>query len=295
MREFIDNFISYLVNEKDSSPLTIHKYRSDLNRLMDYLNSTHKISNINDVTTNIIRDYLSYLKQSYPYKSSAMANKINIIKHFFSFLSKSGYIGLNPTSLLSTPKKIKKLPKVLNEIELAKLLSAPNYIKSSREKKNTVRDKLILTMFAYTGIRRSELLNLSWDDINLGEKYLIVRKAKNKTDRLIPLHTRVSQLLDVYLAQRLPLKDNALFIGEQGKRLRKITLVNLYKKYLKISGLMGKGYTIHTLRHTFATLLLKKDVNIVAISNLLGHKSLDSTQIYLHLTANDLKNSLNVL
>jgi site-specific recombinase XerD len=203
MKQFIENFISYLVNEKDSSPLTIAKYKSDLNRLIDFLNSAHKISNINEISTNIIRDLLSYLKQTYPYKSSAMANKINIIKHFFSFAYKSGYISSNPANLLSCPKKIKKLPKVLNEIELAKLLKAPDYIKSSREKKNTVRDRLILTMLAYTGIRRSDgaiflgLMDLLY---NLEHKMFTPLNAESTIELIIIIVTlSLGSIMTVFL------------------------------------------------------------------------------------------------
>jgi len=113
-------------------------------------------------------------------------------------------------------------------------------------------------MFAYTGLRRTELINLNWNDINLESKYLIVRKSKNKSKRIIPLHDRVIVLLESYLKQRLPLKNNALFIGRTGERIHHNSLKNLFDRYIKIAGLSGKVYTTHTLRHTFATRLLKK-------------------------------------
>ena len=142
-----------------------------------------------------------------------MANKIIIIKHFFSFLTKSCYIAKNPAEMIRTPQKSKKLPKALNEIELNKLLKAPENLQNNR---NIVRDKPILTLLAYTGIRRQELLNLNWDDINLGENWMIIRKSKNKQSTVIPLHPKVIELLEAYITQRLSLKDNALFIGTEG-------------------------------------------------------------------------------
>jgi integrase len=150
-------------------------------------------------------------------------------------------------------------------------------------------------MFSYTGLRRTELTDLNWNDINLGNKYLIVRKSKNKNQRIIPLHDRVIELLDLYLNQRLPLKNNALFIGRTGERINHNSLNNLFGRYIKIAGLSGKGYTIHTLRHTFATRLLNKDVSLVNIMNLMGHRSLESTQIYLHVTGKELVESINQL
>lgn len=141
-------------------------------------------------------------------------------------------------------------------------------------------------MFAYTGLRRTELINLNWNDINLGNNYLIVRKSKNKSQRIIPLHERVIDLLDKYLSERLPLKNNALFIGRTGECIHHNSLKNLFDRYIKIAGLTSKGYNIHTLRHTFATRLLNKNVSLVNIKNLMGHRSLESTQIYLHVTGN---------
>jgi len=168
-------------------------------------------------------------------------------------------------------------------------------LKSKRERKNVIRDKLILNLFAFAGLRKSELLNLNWDDVNLGSKYLIVRNGKNRTDRIIPLHERIFDLLEKYLSERLPLQSSALIIGVQGKRLSKNSLNLIFKKYITLSGLSSKGYTIHTLRHTFATRLLNRDVSLIKIKNLLGHHSIESTEIYLHATKKDLADSVNLL
>ncbi len=291
MNKYIDYFLNYLQTEKDASTNTIHKYNADLNKLFEYL----KITDINEINQNHLRDYLNHIRQTYSYTSSSIANKINIFHHFFRFLHNSGYISTNPAILIRPPRKKVKIPKVLNDIELEKLLKATDHNTDTRFKKYALRDKLIFTMFAYTGLRRTELINLNWNDINLGNKYLIVRKSKNKNQRVIPLHDKVIKLLDIYLEQRLPLKNNALFIGRTDQRIHQNSLKNLFDRYIKISGLSGKGYTTHTLRHTFATRLLHKNVSLVNIKNLMGHRSLESTQIYLHVTGKELKESINVL
>ncbi len=291
MEKYINYFLNYLQTEKDASPQTIHKYRTDLRKLFEFLKTT----DINDINQNHLRDYLNHIRLTYNYTSSSIANKINIFHHFFRFLHNSGYISTNPAILIRPPRKKTKLPKVFNEIELEKFLKAPDHNTDTRFKKYTLRDKLIFTMFAYTGLRRTELIDLNWNDINLGNKYLIVRKSKNKNQRIIPLHYRVIKLLDLYLNQRLPLKNNALFIGRTGERIHHNSLKNLFDRYTKISGLSGKGYTIHTLRHTFATRLLSKNVSLVNIKNLMGHRSLESTQIYLHVTGKELEESINLL
>ena len=124
---------------------------------------------------------------------------------------------------------------------------------------------------------------------------ICIRKSKNKNQRIIPLHDKVLELLDKYLSERLPLINNALFTGNTNNRIHHNSLKNLFDRYIKISGLSGKGYTTHTLRHTFATRLLNKDVSLVNIKNLMGHRSLESTQIYLHVTSKELTDSINSL
>ena len=291
MKQYIDYFLNYLQTEKDAAKSTIHKYRADLERLFEYL----QVTDINEINQNHLRDYLNHIRETYNYTSSSIANKINILHHFFRFLHASGYINSNPAILIRPPRKKVKIPKVFNEIELEKFLKATDHNSDTRFKKYALRDKLIFTMFAYTGLRRTELINLNWNDINLGSKYLIVKKSKNKNQRIIPIHDRVISLLDLYLSERLPLKNNALFIGRTGQRIHHNSLKNLFDRYIKIAGLSGKGYTIHTLRHTFATRLLNKDVSLVNIKNLMGHRSLESTQIYLHVTGKELIDSINSL
>jgi len=291
MNQYIDYFLNYLQTEKDASLSTIHKYKADLDKLFEYL----KKSSIDDIDQNHLRDYLNHIRQTYNYTSSSIANKINILHHFFRFLHNSGYIRNNPAVLIRTPRKKVKIPKVFNEIELEKFLKATDHNMYTQYKKYALRDKLIFTMFVYTGLRRTELINLNWNDINLGNKTLIVRKSKNKNQRIIPLHNRVMKLLDEYLAERLPLKNNALFIGRTGQRIHHNSLKNLFDRYIKIAGLSGNGYTIHTLRHTFATRLLSRNVSLVNIKNLMGHRSLESTQIYLHVTGKELEKSISML
>jgi site-specific recombinase XerD len=176
MNKFINYFLNYLQTEKDDAVTTVHKYRADLNRLFEYLQP----SDINEIKQNHLRDYLNHIRQTYDYSSNSIANKIHILHHFFRFLYNSGYINSNPSISISAPKKKFKIPKVFNDIELEKFLKAPEYNISTRFEKYILRDKLIFVLFAYTGLRRNELINLNWDDINLGSRYLIVRKSKNK-------------------------------------------------------------------------------------------------------------------
>jgi site-specific recombinase XerD len=295
MHRQVKGFLKYLIIEKNASPRTIVKYRSDLGYLCSYLLEHFNISDPDFVKINHLRDYLGYVRDLKSLKVSSISSKIAVFKSFFRYIHDSKIIGDNPTLFLRSPRIPRPVPKYLNDIELEKLLSAPDRLKSKRLKKFMIRDKLILTTFAYAGIRKSELLNLNWDDINLGTGYLIIRNSKNKTDRAIPLHKNITRLLDFYLSERLPLTTSALFVGERGRRLTPSSLVRLFDRYLNMSGLSSKGYTIHSLRHTFATRLLRKDVSLVKIKNLLGHRTVRSTEIYLHTTGKELADSINLL
>ncbi len=288
-------FKSFLSNEKYASTSTITKYNYEIGKLIYFLNDQLNINDIENVKTTHLRQYLEFIKINYNYLPTSVSNKIAVIKSFFRYLVDSETLTVNPARNLKTPSKPKRIPKYLNEIELAKLLSSPNRITNSRVKKFSIRDKLILYLFAYAGLRKSELIKLNWEDINLGSKNLVIRNSKNRTDRIIPLHNKVEELLDLYLPLRLPLIDKALIVGENGKRINKNSLQNIFTRYLCLSGLRQKKYTIHSLRHTFATNLLKRNVDIYKIKKLLGHRSIESTEIYLHATAKELCDSVALL
>ena len=118
MKKYINYFLNYLQTEKDASPKTIQKYRADLNKLFGYL----AITDINEINQNHLRDYLNHIRQTYNYASNSIANKINILHHFFRFLHDSGYISTNPAVLIRPLRKKIKLPKVFNEMTLPQSL-----------------------------------------------------------------------------------------------------------------------------------------------------------------------------
>ncbi len=295
MNHQVNGFLKYLNIEKNSSHHTITKYSFELKNLLAFLNDKYPLTDFKKVKITDLRKYLEYIKDKNSLSHSSVSNKIAIIKSFFRYLKENNFVDSSPAVLLKLSKKPRKIPKFLNDIELAKLLASPDRVKDKRFRKFIIRDKLILYLLAYTGLRKSELINLDWEHINLGSKYLIVRKGKNKTDRIIPLHKTVTKLLDEYLSIRLPLKNKALFLSERGNRISPTSLDCLFKRYLKFSGLVNKKYTLHTLRHTFATRLLNKNVSLFRIKNLLGHRSIESTEIYLHTTSKELADSIDLL
>jgi len=293
MRNYIDSFLSYMKTEKIASPSTIYGYRKEVRKFIDYITSIN-ISDVNLISTSTIRQYFYYSKESRGLCQSSISKIIATVKSFFNYLEEEEIIVKNPTRKIRVPKKICRIPYVMSKYEVDLIIRSVDFA-PPRCRKNNVRDKLVLSLLYYTGIRKSELLNLNWTDINLSKNTLIVRNGKGGKDRLIPLHKKITELLDKYLDERLPLKTDALIIGEQGKRLCKGSFVYLLKMYLTLSGLKKKGYTAHSFRHSFATHLVEAGVDLFKVQKLLGHASLDTTKIYINFNSSQMAKAVNRL
>jgi integrase/recombinase XerD len=187
---------------------------------------------------------------------------------------------------------------VLDRPELERLLSAVDqddvwerHFAGRRE-----RDRLLLALFAYAGLRRSELLALDWDDVDLARRLVRVRRAKGGRQRVVPLHPALIPLFVDYLTVRSPLANPALFVGVQGRRLSQTIMSATFRRYARAAGVTErKRVTPHTLRHVFASELLRSGANLRQIQELLGHKHLDSTQRYTRVTAHELRGAVKRL
>ena len=222
----ITKFLSHLSIERSCSASTNHDYNRELLRLASFLEN--KTDNLNSVTTSLLREYFYFAKESRKLSQTSISKVIAIIKSFFNYLEEEEAILKNPSRKIKVPKKINRIPNVISKTEFEMLISSVDF-GPSRCRKNIVRDKLIFTMLFYTGVRRAELLNLSWNDLNLENTTLTVRSGKGNKDRIIPIHKSLMFLIDSYLTLRLPLKNNALFIGECGKKLSKNSFTFMLK------------------------------------------------------------------
>ena len=240
MKNFLHQYLSYLSIEKNCSPLTINDYRLELDKFSEYI--IKRTSDLNEVSITLIRSYVLYIKETRNLSNTSIYKKIAILKSYFNFLEDEEIIPKNPTRKIHFPRKEKQIPRVLTHQEFEWLIKCLRY-GPTRCRKNYIRDKLIFHILYYCGLRRSELLNLDWDDVNLESKVLFIRSTKNKSDRIIPIHQKVLELLDLYLEQRLPMLNRALVVGEIDKRLTVTSFSNLINMHLMISGLKKKGYT----------------------------------------------------
>ena len=221
---------------------------------------------------------------------SSQAQTTAALKCFFRFLVEEERLLRDPALPLRTPKKPEVLPDVLTMGELERLLTAtgrPELWERHFHAKPE-RDRLLLALMAYAGLRRSELLGVDWDDLDLSRRLLKVRKAKGGRQRTIPNHPALAALIVHYYALRVPLVERALFVGVQGKRLNDTQLDQLFSHYVEARGVgERKRVTPHTLRHVFASELLHAGANLRQIQELLGHKHLDSTQRHTRVNAHE--------
>ena len=289
--EAFEEFLDYLSAEKNVSHHTKISYNSDFNIFLKFLSMSGIKSNFHTITTPTIRKYLAYLKNEKEYKNQTMRRKIHSLSSFFNFLMEQEYIEKNPILPIKAPKKEENIPIYLGKGEVELLINTA----MRHGKENSLRDKCFIKTLAFSGMRRQELLSLNWDDIDFGRSVIKIREGKGKKERLIPMIESLSTDLWAYLQTRLPLTNQAVFISSTGNRLTPSPAQNIFRKHLKKAGLDGKGYTIHKLRHSYASLLVQNDVDLLSVQKLLGHSDLNTTKVYTHINTNYLKQQVDKL
>jgi site-specific recombinase XerD len=290
------DFLDYCRVERRLAPLTCSAYKRDVGTCIAFLEREGLVT-VGEVRPPHLRRFLVEESITRPSPSS-QARAVAALKSFFGFLYENEQIERDPARVLRTPKKREALPDVLDRRELARLLGVTE--RTDVWKRNHAgkreRDRLLLALFAYAGLRRSELLGLDWQDVDLDRRLLRVRKAKGGRQRTLPIHPALEPLFVDYLQIRAGDAEPALFVGVHGKRLSQTILTQTFLRYARAAGVTErKRVTPHTLRHVFASELLRAGANLRQIQELLGHKHLDSTQRYTRVTAHDLRGAVKRL
>jgi integrase/recombinase XerC len=281
----VTRFLRYLRVERNASPLTIKSYREDLTTLGEYLRDRQGGQDPlpEELTTLDLRGYASAMHTA-GYAKTTIARRLASMRSFFKFGQREGWTKSNPAKPLRNPRKGRSLPHFLSSDELGKLLEAPPATDPMG-----LRDRAILETLYSAGLRVSELVGLSDTDLDLPASVLRVR-GKGRRERMAPVGSFASTALKEWLAVRklAPVGGGKpvvapVFVNRFGKRLTTRSVGRLLEKYLKITGLDSRT-TPHTLRHSFATHLLDRGADIRSVQELLGHKSLVTTQIYTHVS-----------
>ncbi len=285
MEKLIEKFIEYLEYEKGYSKKTIISYEKDLELFDKYLKE-NKIINIKNIDYNTIRKYLSYLHDN-KYEATSVSRKISALRSFFKYNIKEKTITNNPMTLISNPKKEKKLPKYLNYEEMEKLLNSIDI-----DTKEGIQERLIIELLYSTGIRVSELVNIRIKDIKINDNQINILGKGNK-ERIVLFGKNAKEMIKLYLSSFKEyftgnISNQFLLINKKGKQLSTNRVELIVKDVLRKSSLK-LNISPHTLRHTFATHMLDGGADLKSVQELLGHENLKTTAIYTHISNERLK------
>jgi len=299
--DFLNSFLDYSITILNKSPNSVKEYNYDIANFLKFIklniNSSKKIDfsevtisnmtidDIKQIKLEDIHRYIAYLANALNSKSATRARKVSSIRVFFAYLSqKAKLIETNPAQYLETPKLDKRLPKYLSLEESKKLLKTVQ----NDSKSTSVRDYAIITLFLNCGMRLSELVGINIKDINFSECKLNVIGKGNK-ERTIYLNKACINAINNYLKERprdvvkMDSRD-ALFLSNRKERISNRTVQLVVQRELLKAGLDINKYSVHKLRHTAATLMYQYgNVDIRALQELLGHKSISTTEIYTHV------------
>jgi integrase/recombinase XerC len=277
----IERFLGAMVAERGCSPFTVKSYREDLLQLSEFLASAGCRSP-GDASSTILRRFAGGLHAA-GYASATVARKLASTRSFYAFGQREGWVSTNPAKPLRGPKRARKLPKFLTGDEIGKLLAAPK-----PQAAGGLRDRAILELMYSAGLRVRELVSLDDGDLDLRGGTVRVR-GKGRRERLGIVGRHARTAIEAWLSSRpkprtaSTSRSQPLFTNRFATRLSVRGVARLLEKHLLTAGLSRRA-SPHTLRHSFATHLLDAGADIRSVQELLGHKSLVTTQIYTHVT-----------
>ena len=291
MQEALAEFLHHLALEKNASPNTVKSYREDLTQAVDFFRTKlgGESARPEQLSTRVVRAYLAWLHEQ-GYAKSTIARRLAAVRSWCRFLCRQGVFKANPADGLRGPRQDRKLPHFVQRDDMLRLLATP-----PAEELLGLRDRAILETLYSAGLRVSELTGLDVDDVDLDAGCATVR-GKGKRERLALLGPHAVAAVRLWLGQRAAIvarrvrAQPALFLNRSGTRLSSRSVGRLLEKYLAHAGLDPRT-SPHTLRHSFATHLLDAGADIRSVQELLGHRSLSTTQIYTHVTTQRLRES----
>jgi integrase/recombinase XerC len=289
MDEAVAEFLRHLGLEKNASAHTVKSYREDLTQALGFFRERlgQSMPRPEQMTTRLLRAYLAWLHEQ-GYAKTTIARRLAAVRSLCRFLCRQGTLTANPADGLRGPRQDRKLPQFMSEDELTRLVATP-----PADTPLGIRDRAILEALYSAGVRVSELTGLDLGDIDL-DSGMITAHGKGKRERLALLGPQAISALKRWLAARqgFPRAEGktAVFLNKNGTRLTSRSVGRLLEKYLPIAGIDPRA-SPHTLRHSFATHLLDRGADIRSVQELLGHRSLATTQIYTHVTTTRLQDN----
>ena len=287
----IKDYCNYLKIERGLASNTINSYKKDIEKLTFFLETLNDYNSPKSLATDILQEFI--YDSSKHISSRSQARLISGLRSFFDYLVFEGYRDDNPTDLIESPNIIKKLPDTILKEEVDQLINAIDLSHPQGE-----RNKVIIETLFSCGLRVSELINLQLSDLFFNEGLIKIHGKGNKF-RLVPIHHTTINLIEFYINEirstitPQPTEQDILFLNRRGKRLtRQMIFIILKNLATKIN--LQKKIGPHTLRHSFASHLLSKGADLRVIQQLLGHESITTTEIYVHLETSKLIDEVNL-
>jgi len=279
--QHLDKFLNFLQFEKRFSRHTQISYNTDLKQFSDFICKEFNCLNPEEVNFRMVRKWIVKLMDQGE-SSRTVNRKLSALKSFYKFLQKDGIVKSNPLDKITAPKVSKRLPVFVDEKQMDVLLDDVEF----GDDFNGNRNKLIVEMFYFTGIRLSELINLKTSDIDFHNLTIKVLGKRNK-ERIVPVNNnfmdRINDFIKFKNNELINIETDNLFTSKSGKKLYSKAVYRIINAYLKMVTPLEKR-SPHVIRHTFATHMLNHGADLNAIKELLGHANLSATQVYTHNT-----------
>jgi integrase/recombinase XerC len=309
MKAALDRYLVHLRDEKNASPHTLRNYQSDLKQFMEYLSPPDaELPALTDIDHHLIREYLGSLYDRQLERAS-IGRKLATLRSFFRFCVREGKLKSNPARLVPTPKLARRLPEVPGTEDMNRFLNSMASVEPPKRRRGKApkqestgqddrgdsgelllsRDRAIFELLYASGLRVSELVGLNLEDMYRESQILRVR-GKGRKERIVPYGSKARLALEAYEKDRAELlarttsrgdSAQAVFLNYAGRRLQVRSVDRIVKKYARLLN-TGWNAHAHAFRHAFATHLLTEGADLRAIQELLGHRSLSTTQRYTH-------------
>ena len=282
IRDAIERYLQYLT-VRHRSPLTVSTYRAVYDSFALFLEA-EAVDEVCDITVHHVREWQMALVEA-DTAASTMRKRLSALRSWFTYMRREGWVENDVMAKVSTPKMPQRLPIFFRENEVEHIYDAGIFDDSFEGE----RDKLMLRILYETGIRRSELEHLTEDRVNLSDRSIKVL-GKGDKERIVPINDELAQTIATYLQHKHALGsyDSQLLVDDKGRAITNSKIYTTVRKYMRPLSHADR-VSPHVFRHTFATHMLNEGADIMAIKELLGHASLDATQIYTHVTREHLK------
>ena len=287
MELWTDSFLKYLAAERNYSSATIESYAKDLSMFQEFLEEQNPDASWTAVEAEDVREWVIYLMDEQKMAASSVNRRLSAMRSFYKYLRRVGWVSINPMEKVVAPKKKRPLPYYVRESEMDKLLELTAEDRSFKG----IRDRLVLMMFYETGIRRAELLGMTDASVDLASKQIKVTGKRNK-QRIVPFGEELENEIKAYRTAREEALGQKtfpkLFVTDEGTAMNETQVSKIVKDSLsKVTTI--KKRSPHVLRHSFATAMLNNKADLTSIQKLLGHESVATTEIYTHVSFEELK------